>query len=182
MLHFRYMWSHRGKPSLWRSKQSFPWSAFLYSKIVFKLCRKQEKCFIRACSFCPWISQVFPDIMFSKTTFPNCVSIKKQFSTWLSQVITWSRSIIEKKLLIQRSIQYSFVLYNQNLRYKIGTNISDGYLQQVENNAKSFLYYFNMQVTTSFPARPLGEVRQVVALKGFILPITCLKWPLGHRL
>ena len=70
-----------------RSKQCFPRSAFtlcLYWNIVFKLCRKREKCFlqmliwdkksriwsdaandtlrlIRACSFCPYISRFFLD-------------------------------------------------------------------------------------------------------------------------
>jgi len=45
-----HLWNHLGKPSLCRSKQCFPISAFsiyLYSKIVFKLCRKREKCFLQ---------------------------------------------------------------------------------------------------------------------------------------
>ena len=40
------LWRHLGKPGLWRSKQYFLISAvsiYIYSYIVFKLCRKREK-------------------------------------------------------------------------------------------------------------------------------------------
>ena len=70
-----------GKPGLWRSQQCFHRSAFskcLHSLNIFKSRRMEEKCLlhiviiiwqkvqkarrpIKACSFCPSISRLFPD-------------------------------------------------------------------------------------------------------------------------